>query len=94
MEVQLEFNFDNKTPDQMTLHLMQQQIDKIFTTTEKVRKRLFAELGDVKKSCFVLQQENQELKSILKEMGYAKSQYTYGQEYSLFDVQKHREIAS
>lgn len=94
MEVQLEFNFDNKSPEEMTLHLMQQQIDKIFLTTEKVRKKLFAELGDVKKACVILQQENNELRSILKEIHHDKTDRHYRRDGYLFDVRKSQELAS
>lgn len=91
MDIQLEFNFDNKTPEQMTLSLMQKQIDKIFTTTDKVRKKLFSELGEVKKTCLALKQENDELKSILREIGYGKTEWSYRQRDCLFDVRKHQE---
>ncbi|MFI5420119.1 MAG: hypothetical protein ACHQ1H_04050 [Nitrososphaerales archaeon] len=62
MEIQLEFNFDNKTPDELRLSLMQAQIDQMGDSMGKVRRKMFAELGEMKKVCAVLQQENDELK--------------------------------
>lgn len=94
MEIQLEFNFDNKTPEEMTLYMMQKQIDKLCGSMEKVRKKLFAEQGEMKKLCVALQQENEELKSTVRELKHGKTQWTYGQNGCLFDVSKHQEIAS
>ena len=96
MEIQLEFNFENKTPEEMTLQMMQKQIDKMCLSVEKVRKKLFAELGEVKKLCVILQQENEELKSIVKEVRHGKTEWVYGkdrQEGLLFDVRKYQEAA-
>lgn len=91
MEIQLEFNFDNKTPEEMTLYIMQQQIDKLCVTTEKVRKKLFSELGEMKKVCAALQEENEQLKSTIQEIRHGKTQWTYRQNGYLFDVSKHQE---
>jgi hypothetical protein len=94
VEIQLEFNFDNKTPEEMTLYLMQKQIDKIAISTEKVRKKLFAELGEVKGLVAALRQENEDLKSILRGLGHGTTQYTYRQNGRLFDVHEYQGIAS
>lgn len=91
MDIQLEFNFDGKTAEEMTLYHMQKQVDKLCGSMEKVRKKLFAELGEVKKQYVTLQQENEDLKSIVKELRYGKTQWTYGQNGSLFDVRKYQE---
>ena len=93
MEVQLEFNFDNKTPEEMTLYMMQKQIDKLCGSMDKVRKKLFAEQGEMKKLCVSLQKENEELKSTVKELKYGKTEWVYGQDGCLFDVSKHQKIA-
>lgn len=93
MDIQLEFNFDGKTPEENALFHMQKQIDKLCGSMEKVRKKLFAEQGELKKQCVTLQQENEELKSIVKELRYGKTQWTYGQNGSLFDVRKYQEAA-
>lgn len=94
MEVQLEFNFDSKTAEEMTLQVMQKQIDLLCISTDKVRRRLFAELDTVKKLCANLQQENETLKSKLKGLNHDKVEWTYGQNGCLFDVRKHQEITS
>jgi hypothetical protein len=93
MEIQLEFNFDGKTPEEMTLYHMQKQIDKLCISMEKVRKKLFAEQGELKKQYLTLQQENDDLKSIVQEIKHGKTQWTYGQNGSLFDVRKYQEAA-
>ncbi len=93
MEVQLEFNFENKTPEEMTVYMMQKQVDKACISMEKVRKKLFAELGEVKKLCAIMKQDNEDLRSKLKEFTNVKTEWTYGQNGCLFDVRKHQEIA-
>lgn len=93
MEIQLEFNFENRTPEEMTLYTMQKQVDKICLSMEKVRKKLFAEMGEVKKVCALMKQENDDLKSKLQEFTNVKTEWTYGQDGCLFDARKHQEIA-
>ena len=68
MAVQLEFNLDNRTPEEMQIYIMQKQIDEFCDSMGKVRRRLFSEMGEMKKICMNLQQENEELKSILNEL--------------------------
>ncbi len=96
MEIQLEFNFEGLSAEAMTLKMMQQQIDKLCGSMEKVRKKLFAEQGELKKLCILLQQENEDLKSKVKEIGHGKTQWVYGpdrQDGMLFDVRKYQEAA-
>lgn len=92
--VQLEFNFDDKNPEEMQLHLMQKQIDEFCQSMDKVRRKLFSELGEMKKVCASLQKENEDLKATLKEIKHGKTQETDGQADSLFDVREYQEVAS
>ena len=91
MEVQLEFNFDNKTPEELRLSLMQTQIDQMGDSMGKVRRKMFAELGEMKKACAVLQQENDELKAMLRELKFGKDQWVYGQNDKLFELRNCQE---
>ncbi len=66
--MQLEFNLDNLTDEDHRLSMMQRQIDEAVTSMDKVRRRLFSEITEVKRICADLQAENAELKSKLQEI--------------------------
>lgn len=88
MAVQLEFNIDNKSSQEMSLDAMQKQIDQMSVSMDKVRRKLFAELGEMKRLYADLQKQNEELKNILRNTSYEKTQWSYGQKGCLFDVQE------
>lgn len=88
MTVQLEFNMEDKSSEELQLSMMQKQIDQISISMDKVRRKLFAEIGEMKRLYAELQKENQELKNILSEANHGKTQWTYGQDDCLFDVQE------
>jgi hypothetical protein len=88
--MELEFNFENKTPEQLKLDEMQKQLDQMDESMGKVRRRLFSELSQVKKLYEELQSENEILKSMIKEKKNEKTQWTYGQEGYLFYVSEHQ----
>lgn len=91
--MQLEFNFDNKTPEELKLEEMQKQIDELNESMGKVRRKLFAEMGEIKKLYMEMKNENELLKSILKENENEKekTQWSYAQENYLFCVRKSEE---
>lgn len=81
--IQLEFNLDDADEYDIRLSCMQRQIDAIGESMGKVRRKLFAELGEVKKVCFMLQQENESLKGMLKS---EKVEWKYSVNDKLFEV--------
>lgn len=89
-DVQLEFNIENKSSEEMTLFLMQKQIDAMGDSMGKVRRKLFSEMSEMKKQYAELQKENQELKTILKELKNERTEWTYGQNGNLFDVREYQ----
>lgn len=91
MEVQLEFNFDNKAPDEIRLSVMQTQLNQMNDSMGKVRRKLFADLGEMKKVCSALQQENHELKAMLRELKFGKDQWSYKQNGKLFELRDYHE---
>lgn len=91
MAIQLEFNIENKSHEEMQLFLMQKQIDEMCESMGKVRRRLFSELGEMKKVCATLQKESDELKSILKGLKNEKEEWTYGKNGCLFDVRQYQQ---
>jgi len=90
-DIQLELNIDNKTPQELQFLLMQQQIDNLADSMGKVRRKLFSELGEIKKLYFDVQKENEELKAKLQELCYGKTEWIYGQNGCLFDVREYQQ---
>ncbi len=89
--IQLEFNIENKSSEEMQLSLMQKQIDQMGESMGKVRRKLFSEMSEMKKLYVELQKENENLKQMLKELKNEKTEWTYGEGGCLFDVREHRE---
>jgi len=88
--IQLEFNIENKSPEELRLFLMEKQIQEMNDSMGKVRRKLFSEMGEMKKLFYELQKETYELKMMLKEIKNEKIEWTYGQNDCLFDVQEYR----
>ena len=89
--VQLEFNIEDQSESEIKLSIMQKQIDEMHESMGKVRRKLFSEMGEMKKLFAELQTENQNLKEMLKELKNERTEWTYGEEGCLFDVRKIRE---
>jgi len=83
--IQLELNIENKTPEEIRLSLMQKQIDQMNESMGKVRRKLFAEMGEMKKTYSQVQKENEELKSILRDLTKQKVEWMYSQNGFLFE---------
>lgn len=93
-EIQLEFNLDEKSSDQMHIFHMQKQIDEMGESMGKVRRRLFSELGEMKKLFANLQRENDELKNMIKELkNEDQTEWAYCQNGYLFDVKEYSRAA-
>ena len=88
--IQLEFNLDNETDSEAKLSYMQKQIDDMHESMGKVRRKLFAQVGEIQKEHYALKQENVELKKTLKEMKGEKTEWIYAQGDSLFDVREYQ----
>ena len=81
--VQLEFSIFDETDTEVRIRQLQSQIDEMEESMGKVRRRLFYQLSEVQKICFNLQNENLELKKIIKEIKNETSD-TILEEKSLF----------
>lgn len=88
--IQLELNIDDKTPEEIQLYMMQKQIEQMHESMGKVRRRLFAELGEMKKLYLKLQTENVELKTFIKELNNETPEWVYGQNNCLFNLEENR----
>lgn len=84
--VQLELNIENQSDSCLRLAEMQRQLDFMSESVGKVRRKLFSEMGEVKKMCVSLQEENRELKRMLRKLTNEKTEWIYGQNDCLFEV--------
>ena len=84
--IQLEFNLADESPEALRFNQMQAQIDQMSDSLGKARRRLFAELGELKKLYASIAAENHELKSALNEFKCQKTEWVYGQNGSLFEA--------
>jgi hypothetical protein len=80
IEVQLELNIQNAPESDVRLALMQKQIDGIHDSMGKVRRRIFAEVSEMKKLYVSLQQENEMLKNELALLKDQKTEWLYCQD--------------
>jgi L-lactate utilization protein LutB len=84
--IQLELNFQEKTPEEMTLSLMQKQINEMHESMGKVRRKMFAELGEVKKMHDRLIKEHADLQSSISAMLNQKTEWLYQSVDTLFEI--------
>jgi hypothetical protein len=89
--IQLEFNIKNESDDELKFSLMQKQINDMHESMGKVRRKLFSEMGEVKKLYQELKVENERLRMKLKEINNEKTEWIYTTEDSLFDVRERQE---
>lgn len=83
--IQLEFNIDNKTPAEMEIQYMKQLLTEMNDSMGKVRRKLFADMGELKKICHDLKTENLALKTALE--GSKQIDWTYDKPEYLFDIE-------
>ncbi len=88
IEIQLEFNLDKLSASDLRMVEMQKQIDTMSESMHKVRKKLFAEVGDLKKMVLKLQTENDKLKA------ENDVKFNYEKKDCLFSIEAMQEIAS
>ncbi len=88
--IQLEFNIEDKNPEEIKLSIMQIQIDKLQESMGKVRRKMFSELSEMKSLYLQIQKENENLKNMLKEIKNEKTEWVYRQNDCLFDVREYK----
>lgn len=91
--MQLELNIESKSEEELKSEIMQKQIDALSESLTKVRKKLFAEVGALKKLCGELHQANEILKTSIERVDPEKIQWVYGEGESLFQVVEAQEVA-
>lgn len=88
--MEMELNLKNESGHDLQLNQMQQQIDALNQSMGKVRRRLFAEISDLKNICQILKIENEELKSRLRREKNEKLEWVYGDGESLFTLKEYQ----
>lgn len=83
--IQLELNLQEKSLEEMTLISMQKQLDAMAESMGKVRRKLFGEMGEMKKLYATLFQENETLKLKLNELTQEKIEWVYQNGENLFE---------
>jgi hypothetical protein len=81
---QLKFDFDEDDKIDMRLKEMQLQLNAMTETNMKVRKKLFAETGELKKLVISLKIKNEMLERQIREATGKKEEWSYLSEDSLF----------
>jgi len=84
--IQLEFNVENECYTDLKVSLMQRQLIAMEDSVGKVRRKLFAEMGEIKKMYGEMKIENEKLKDALRLLNDEKTEWDYGQDGYLFDV--------
>lgn len=84
--LQMEFSFDN-TPEIIdpVLHL-HKRLDEMNESNRKVRKKMFMELGVLRKLCFTLKRTTEHLQSVVDEFTGKKNDWMYLQNDCLFSI--------
>lgn len=84
--IQLELKLDDKTDLETKVRHMELQVAAMEESMGKVRRKLFAQMGEIQKLCVALYAENQHLKSIVTGKDSDKVEWIYGQNGCLFSV--------
>lgn len=85
--IQLEFDIESRTPEEREFYYMRKEIAAMNESMGKVRRKLFAEIGEMKKACNALHLENEALKAQLREMQNSPTSWEYCKGDRLFDTQ-------
>lgn len=86
--IQLELNFQDKSFQEMTLESMQKQLDSMHESMSKVRRKLFGEMGEMKKLYAALFAENESLKIKINSISNEKTEWFYKTGDALFEERK------
>lgn len=82
--VQLELNLFDLPESEFKIQSMQKQLDDMNESMDKVRRKLFSELTELKKTCFSLVVQNKELTDQIKFIINSKNEYMYSEDELFF----------
>lgn len=84
--MQFEMNLDEELEMAIQLSSMEKQISEMYDSLGKMRRKLFSEMNDMKKSVFEIQQENVKLQEIIRNLKNEREEWLYHQKDNLFIV--------
>lgn len=90
---QLEFNLYSESQEDFKLSSMQKQIDLMNESVGKVRRKLFADMTELKKAVEILKQENHNLSCEIRQLKQEKTEWVYAKEGCLFEVLESKGIS-
>ena len=82
--IQLELRFEQKTDEELSYNHLQNQISNNKASMGKIQRKVFQELGEIKKENTRINWELAELKKTLNELIGKKTEYHYFQDDFLF----------
>lgn len=85
-EIQLEFNLNDASETDVKLAYMQKQLNEIAESMGKVRRKMFAELSEMKKILTDIKNENEQLRNQIKDFKNEKTDWDYCKGEYLFQV--------
>ena len=86
--MQLELNLENRAEADVKLANMQKQIDDAIESMGKVRRKLFSQMGELKKELSEIKGENDFLKEKIRNLSNEKIEWEYKKADCLFDVRE------
>jgi hypothetical protein len=81
---QLEFDLFTDQTIECRLDMVSRQVNELSDSCGKVRRKLFGEVGSLKKICKMLIQENMVMRKAIAEMGGAVGEWSYCSDEELF----------
>ena len=85
-EAQLDLNIDNLTQSQIEFNELKKKVEEIAESAGKVRKKLFAEVTELKKKNKILEDEIERIKLIIDPP--KRAEFEYITEDSLFEIKE------
>lgn len=87
-QIQLELNLNDETSDALKVVVMEKKLFELSDIMGKVRRKLFCELGEVRKVCDQLRDENRKLRELVANMTGRKPEWVYLQDGFLCDLKE------
>ena len=82
--IQLEFDLDDT--ENQEIFVIQKQIDQLNLSLGKARRKLFAEMSELKKLYNCVLEENQILKKLVEDLKKHKTKWQYFENETLFKI--------
>jgi len=88
--IQLEFDLNNDAGKDPELLSLRQEVEAMKESMGKVRRKMFSELGELKKGYLALYLEHEKAKEDLRKLKNEKIEWVYGEGEYLFQVNQNR----